>query len=81
MKFNSYIKEHQIFEEVKQMLTELALDQAIEFAEQMHKGQFRKGDGKPYVVHPKAVYSILPRPSKSAGISVFPVSSFILQMM
>ena len=59
MKFNNYITEQKIFEEVKQLLTELALDQAIDFAEQMHKGQFRKGDGKPYVVHPKAVYSIL----------------------
>jgi (p)ppGpp synthase/HD superfamily hydrolase len=59
MKFNNYIREQKIFEEVKQLLTELALDQAIDFAEQMHKGQFRKGDKKPYVVHPKAVYSIL----------------------
>lgn len=59
MKFNNYIIEQKIFEEIKQLLTELALDQAIEFAEQMHKGQFRKGDKKPYIVHPKAVYSIL----------------------
>ena len=59
MRFKNHIKEDLIFEEVKAMLSELALDQAIDFAEQMHKGQFRKGDKKPYVVHPKAVYSIL----------------------
>ena len=50
--------------EMKAMLNELALDAAIEFAEQMHKGQVRKGDQKPYFIHPKAVYSIL----KSFGI-------------
>jgi len=66
MRFKEYLEKPRtpmtsevVFEEVKQMLTELALDQAIDFAEQMHKGQFRKGNKKPYVVHPKAVYSIL----------------------
>ena len=49
----------QDFEEFKDMLNELALDQAIDFAEQMHKGQIRKGDKSPYVTHPKAVYNIL----------------------
>ena len=58
MRFNNYIKDE--FEsEIRPMLIELALDQAIDFAEHMHKGQIRKGDQKPYVVHPKAVYSIL----------------------
>ena len=75
MKFKSYlsdittriddvIEEDLIFEEVKTMLTELEMTQAIDFAEKMHKGQIRKGDKKPYVVHPKAVYNIL----KSFGI-------------
>jgi len=40
-------------------LAELALDAAISFAQDMHQGQIRKGDQKPYVVHPQAVYSIL----------------------
>jgi len=39
-------------------LTELALDAAIEFAEDMHKGQTRK-DSRPYVIHPQAVFAIL----------------------
>ncbi len=53
-----YIKD-QSFREIEQLLIEMSLEDAIEFAEQMHKGQIRKGDKKPYVVHPKAVYSIL----------------------
>jgi (p)ppGpp synthase/HD superfamily hydrolase len=48
---NSYLTEDQ--------LLELAMDAAISFAQDMHKGQVRKGDGKPYAVHPQAVYSIL----------------------
>lgn len=67
MRLNDYLLQESndiIFEEVKGMLSELALDAAIDFAEQMHKGQFRKGDKKPYVVHPKAVYNIL----KSFGV-------------
>jgi GTP pyrophosphokinase len=59
MRFKQYITEDMIFEEIKSMLSELALDQAISFAEEMHKGQIRKGNKKPYVLHPKAVYSIL----------------------
>lgn len=59
MRFNNYIKEDQIFEEIKAILIEMSLEDAIEFATQMHQGQIRKGDQKPYVVHPMAVYSIL----------------------
>jgi len=51
-------KQHLIFEEIKILLTELSMDQAIEFAQDMHQGQFRR-DEKPYSVHPQAVYSIL----------------------
>jgi GTP pyrophosphokinase len=58
-RFQQYVLETDDFEEVKILLNELALDSAIDFAEQMHKGQVRKGNQKPYVVHPKAVYSIL----------------------
>ena len=75
MRFNEYINdittkidtklnEDNSLNEIKQILIEMSLEQAIDFAEQMHKGQIRKGDKKPYVVHPKAVYSIL----KSFGI-------------
>ena len=69
MKFNSYLNDITIkiedytkdnsLNEIKAILIEMSLDQAIEFAEQMHKGQVRKGNQKPYVVHPKAVYQIL----------------------
>jgi hypothetical protein len=57
-KIDDYLND-ETFNEIKQLLIEMSLEQAIDFAEQMHKGQFRKGDKKPYVVHPQAVYSIL----------------------
>lgn len=58
-KIDSKLYEDNSLNEIKQILIEMSLAQAIDFAEQMHKGQIRKGDKKPYVVHPKAVYSIL----------------------
>ena len=65
MKFKKYLTEEIILEEIKTLLIELALDKAIEFAEQMHKGQVRNISKQPYVIHPRAVYSIL----KSFGIN------------
>ena len=59
MKLYNYLKETETLNEIRQLLIEMSLDAAIDFAEQMHSGQFRKGDGQPYVVHPKAVYNIL----------------------
>lgn len=63
MKFYNYLKENTI-NEIRELLIEMSLEAAIDFAEQMHMGQFRKSDHQPYVVHPKAVYSIL----KSFGV-------------
>jgi (p)ppGpp synthase/HD superfamily hydrolase len=57
-RIDDYIQEDTL-NEIKSILIEMSLEQAIDFAELMHKGQIRKGDKKPYVVHPKAVYSIL----------------------
>jgi (p)ppGpp synthase/HD superfamily hydrolase len=59
MRFNNYLNEINTLNEIKQLLIEMSLEDAIEFATQMHQGQIRKGDKKPYVVHPQAVYSIL----------------------
>lgn len=59
MRLYRYLTEDTSINEIKQYLIEMSLDMAIDFAEQMHSGQFRKGDGKPYVIHPKAVYNIL----------------------
>lgn len=59
MRFKNYLQINEQFKEVKSILNELALDQAIEFAQDMHQGQIRKSDKKPYDVHPQAVYSIL----------------------
>lgn len=62
MRLYNYINETNplvSFNEIRELLTELSMEMAIDFAETMHKGQIRKGNKKPYVVHPKAVYSIL----------------------
>ena len=57
MRFKAYLNDD--LNEIKDILLEMSLEDAIDFAEQMHKGQFRKGDKKPYVIHPKAVYNII----------------------
>lgn len=59
MRLKTYLNESTTLNEIKILLTELSLDQAIEFAQDMHQGQIRKGNKKPYVGHPKAVYHIL----------------------
>ena len=41
------------------------LERAIIFATEAHKGQTRKGDGKPYIVHPLEVMFILSNIKKS----------------
>lgn len=40
-------------------LTSSDLERAIVFATEAHKGQTRKGDGRPYILHPIAVMTIL----------------------
>lgn len=37
------------------MITAKTLERAIEFATKAHKGAFRKGDGRPYIMHPVSV--------------------------
>lgn len=37
------------------MISAKTLEQAIEFAITSHKGQFRKGNGRPYIMHPISV--------------------------
>ncbi len=70
MRFNDHIndittriddklQEDNSLNEIKSILIEMSLEAAMDFAEQMHKGQIRKGDKQPYVIHPKAVYRIL----------------------
>jgi (p)ppGpp synthase/HD superfamily hydrolase len=40
-------------------LNEISLDHAFSFADELHKGQFRKGSGAPYITHPVSAYRIL----------------------
>lgn len=46
-------------------VTPALLEKAILFATEKHKGQLRKGDGLPYIVHPLAVMAILNQIKKS----------------
>ena len=46
------------------LLLEATIAHAATWAAERHKGQFRKGSGAPYIVHPKGVYKLL----KSVGI-------------
>lgn len=40
-------------------------EKAIEFAVEKHKGQKRKGDGRPYILHPMEVASLIIKHKKS----------------
>lgn len=42
-----------------EFITELAIERAYAFAKDAHSGQVRKSSGKPYVVHPTAVFKLL----------------------
>lgn len=46
-------------------VTPALLEKAILFATEKHKGQLRKGNGLPYIVHPLAVMAILNQIKKS----------------
>ena len=37
----------------------MSVAQAFTFADDLHKGQFRKGSGAPYITHPLSAYKIL----------------------
>ena len=41
------------------LLFEMTVNHAFSFADGLHKGQFRKSSGAPYIVHPRGVYKIL----------------------
>ncbi len=40
-------------------LNEETIAHAFSFADKLHKGQYRKGSGGPFIIHPRGVYKIL----------------------
>jgi (p)ppGpp synthase/HD superfamily hydrolase len=48
-------------------LTSKQLEEAIKFAAEKHSGQTRKGDGRPYILHPMSVLSRLNQVKKSSN--------------
>jgi len=49
------------------MIDSKTLERAIEFASKAHKGQTRKGDGRPYIMHPLSVMGRLGAIKKSTN--------------
>lgn len=53
------------------------LERAILFAVKAHKGQRRKGDGRPYIMHPMAVMSTLYSIKKSKNIYIMAAAAIL----
>lgn len=49
------------------MTTKETLQKALEFSVEAHKGQVRKGNGQPYIVHPLSVMHIIGEIKKSSN--------------
>lgn len=50
------------------MITAQTFQEAIELAVEKHKGQYRKGDGRPYILHPLGVVKTLYSVKKSKNM-------------
>jgi (p)ppGpp synthase/HD superfamily hydrolase len=59
------------------MITSKTLEKAIMFAVKAHKGQKRKGDGCPYIVHPAAVMTTLRRVKKTKNIYLLAAATIL----
>lgn len=49
------------------MIPQKVFERAIEFAVEKHKGQTRKGDGRPYILHPMEVAILILKYKKSVN--------------
>ena len=59
------------------LLTAKDLEKAIIFATDKHQGQVRKGDGKPYILHPMKVMITLMSIKKSNNIYLIAIASIL----
>ncbi len=59
------------------MITSETFGKAVIFAANAHKGQFRKGDGRPYILHPISVMSRIGKAKKSVNIYLLGASALL----
>lgn len=53
------------------------LQKAIEFAAKAHRGQHRKGDGRPYIVHPMSVMARVNKSKESSNAHLLAVCAIL----
>jgi len=58
-------------------LTSDTLERAIIFATEKHKGQVRKGDGRPYILHPISVLITLGKIKKSNNFNLIAIACLL----
>jgi (p)ppGpp synthase/HD superfamily hydrolase len=58
-------------------LTTKDLEKAIIFATEKHNGQIRKGDGRPYILHPLSVMQHLYKYKQSRNINMLAVATLL----
>lgn len=58
-------------------LTSRQVEEAIIFATEKHMGQVRKGDGRPYILHPMAVLHILSEVKKSKNMFLLFIATIL----
>ncbi len=58
-------------------LTSAELELAILFATEKHKGQIRRGDGRPYVLHPISLLITLGKLKKSSNFLLISIASIL----
>lgn len=62
-------------------LTTKDLEKAIIFATEKHNGQIRKGDGRPYILHPLSVMQHLYKYKQSKNINMLAVSTILHDLL
>lgn len=58
-------------------MTSKLFEEAIVFAVEAHRGQTRKGDGRPYILHPLSVMQTISKVKKSVNIWMLGVAAIL----